>query len=259
MRARARLRSGLMTALLLAACGSSSPAHVDSPDGPAGGSGGSSQDAGASAPDVPPAPPSANHLVKVQIVGGGSVQSNPFGIACPAICNGTFATAKAVTLSATSFADWRFQGWSGACSGTGPCTVSVEADATVTASFERVAAGECAGLTPIDPGIPRIVSVPFDSTTPAGCLAGAVDGTGTLAVGSRVFDARTTGHVVFFAPDGSARSTHEYPGLLSLNPDQSGGFSAVAAESTQYGAYSLASDGSVLGHLAGVIPALGTG
>src|SRR5205085_6317953 len=61
------------------------------------------------------------------------------------------------------------------------------------------------------------------------------------------------------APDGSPRSTHQYPGLLSPGSEPSGGFSAVAAESTQYGAYSLASDGSLLGHVAGVIPALGTG
>jgi uncharacterized delta-60 repeat protein len=67
--------------------------------------------------------------------GSGSVTSSPSGIDCGATCSAPFA-ARPVTLNATPSAGSSFAGWSGACSGTGPCTLSMNADQTVTARFE---------------------------------------------------------------------------------------------------------------------------
>jgi Divergent InlB B-repeat domain len=72
----------------------------------------------------------------VNIVGTGSVTSNPVGINCPGTCSAGYANGAAVTLTA---AGTGFLGWSGGgCSGTGTCQVTLNADTTVTATFGGV-------------------------------------------------------------------------------------------------------------------------
>src|ERR1039457_2730490 len=67
--------------------------------------------------------------------GGGSISGNPPGISCGASCSSNFAQGAAVTLTAVPDFGSVFDGWSGACSGTGPCTLSVTAVKNVSASF----------------------------------------------------------------------------------------------------------------------------
>jgi uncharacterized repeat protein (TIGR02543 family) len=43
-----------------------------------------------------------------------------------------------VTLTALPTTGTAFAGWTGACSGTGSCTVIMDANKTVTASFKRL-------------------------------------------------------------------------------------------------------------------------
>ena len=74
-------------------------------------------------------------VLAVAIAGHGSVTSVPGGIACGADCSESYAIGTVVTLSATPAADSIFAGWSGACSGTGRCTVRLDAVKTVTATF----------------------------------------------------------------------------------------------------------------------------
>ncbi|HJR01551.1 MAG TPA: PASTA domain-containing protein, partial [Methylomirabilota bacterium] len=74
--------------------------------------------------------------------GSGSVSSSPAGIECGATCTHAFALGTQVTLSATAAAGSTFAGWSGACSGTGPCTLTMNADQSVTATF-RAASHAC--------------------------------------------------------------------------------------------------------------------
>jgi hypothetical protein len=66
---------------------------------------------------------------------GGTVTSVPAGIACGATCRATFAGGSAVTLTARATGGAVFAGWTGACSGTGPCTLALETDTTVVARF----------------------------------------------------------------------------------------------------------------------------
>jgi List-Bact-rpt repeat protein len=67
--------------------------------------------------------------------GSGTVTSSPTGINCGATCSASFANGTTVTLTATPTAGSVFAGWSGACSGSGSCTVAANVDTAVTATF----------------------------------------------------------------------------------------------------------------------------
>jgi hypothetical protein len=67
--------------------------------------------------------------------GNGAVTSNPAGVDCPTSCFGNFAPGTTVTLTAGPNATSNFTGWSGACSGTGACSVPMNAAASATATF----------------------------------------------------------------------------------------------------------------------------
>jgi hypothetical protein len=68
--------------------------------------------------------------------GSGTVASSPAGIDCGSSCSAAFAAGTAVTLSATPASGSTFGGWSGACTGTGSCAVTLDADRAVTATFD---------------------------------------------------------------------------------------------------------------------------
>jgi hypothetical protein len=67
--------------------------------------------------------------------GSGTVTSSPSGINCGSTCSYTFAYNTQVTLTASPTSPSTFGGWSGACSGTGTCTVTMDAAKSVTANF----------------------------------------------------------------------------------------------------------------------------
>jgi alpha-tubulin suppressor-like RCC1 family protein len=71
-------------------------------------------------------------------IGAGSVASSPAGISCGTTCTSQFTTGSSVTLTATPDSGSIFTGWSGACSGTGDCTVTMDATKNVTASFTPI-------------------------------------------------------------------------------------------------------------------------
>ena len=70
--------------------------------------------------------------------GAGSVTSTPAGIACGADCSETYTAGTVVTLTAKASRGSTFSGWSGACSGTGACTVTMNASKSVTATFTKL-------------------------------------------------------------------------------------------------------------------------
>ena len=80
--------------------------------------------------------------------GSGSVASSPAGITCGATCSAAYAHGTVVTLTATPAAGSTFTGWSGACSGTGTCQVTMTEARNVTATFGT--AVESPGEIPAD-------------------------------------------------------------------------------------------------------------
>lgn len=69
--------------------------------------------------------------------GAGTVTSAPAGIDCGATCSFTYDQGAKVTLTAAAAGGSDFTGWSGACTGTAACEVTLAAARTVTATFAR--------------------------------------------------------------------------------------------------------------------------
>jgi hypothetical protein len=80
------------------------------------------------------------HQLAVSKAGGGSgtVTSSPAGIDCGATCGAGFDHGATVTLTAAAASGSEFKGWSGACSGTGNCVVTMRGAKSVSANFEAV-------------------------------------------------------------------------------------------------------------------------
>ena len=67
--------------------------------------------------------------------GSGEVSSTPQGIACGTDCFHAYGVGTPVTLSAVASAGSVFVGWTGACSGTAGCVLTMDGVKGVTASF----------------------------------------------------------------------------------------------------------------------------
>src|SRR5439155_10702421 len=67
--------------------------------------------------------------------GSGKVTSNVSGIDCGGMCAAAFDGGTSVTLTALPDTGVTFTGWSGACTGTGTCTVTMDGAKSVTATF----------------------------------------------------------------------------------------------------------------------------
>src|SRR6267378_2434928 len=181
----------------------------------------------------PPPPPPGTHRLSVMLQGSGRVVSSPAGIDCGATCSSQFDGGTAVSLVATASAGWRFSGWSGDCSGGGQCAVTLAADMSVTAIFERIRFS--LAVRKSGPGTVRsspagidcgpTCAAPFDSGTTVALIAepdansrfagwtGGCTGSGdcNLSLGARkceascegLYDAGTTVSASATAPAGS--------------------------------------------------------
>ncbi len=67
--------------------------------------------------------------------GSGKVTSSPTGINCGSICSHDYADVTTVTLTATPKSWSTFKGWSGACSGSGSCRLTMKQARSARATF----------------------------------------------------------------------------------------------------------------------------
>lgn len=81
-------------------------------------------------------------VLTVSLVGTGAgvVSSSPAGINCGSDCVQPYPVGTTVTLTPLPNFGSTFTGWSGACSGTAPCTLTVNATATAIANFTLTSA-----------------------------------------------------------------------------------------------------------------------
>ena len=104
--------------------------------------------------------------------GGGTISSSPPGISCGQTCTASFNSGTTVTLTATPNSGNTFLGWSGACTGTGPCQVSLSGASTVSATFTQLVP-----LTVSEQGSGTVTSSPPGINCPQTCSAGFTSGT----------------------------------------------------------------------------------
>jgi uncharacterized repeat protein (TIGR02543 family) len=105
--------------------------------------------------------------------GGGTISSAPSGISCGATCTASFESGTTVTLTAAPDSTSTFTGWSGACTGTGTCTVTMGAAKSVTAAFTRIVFGLVVQATSGG----TVTSSPSGISCGATCFASYVTGT----------------------------------------------------------------------------------
>ncbi len=107
----------------------------------------------------------ARHALTVTKAGDGrgTVTSSPAGIDCGADCTEDYLEGTEVTLTASPAA--AFAGFDGACSGTKPCTVTIDRARSVTATFEDTSSGIPAPASPA--GSPGAVAPPAGAQPPA--------------------------------------------------------------------------------------------
>lgn len=84
------------------------------------------------------APVAPDRTLEVTVDGPGEVTSSPGGIDCPGDCTEAFPDGTPVTLTATAEPGALFVGWSGACTGTGSCLLTMSTDRSVTATFDTM-------------------------------------------------------------------------------------------------------------------------
>jgi hypothetical protein len=80
-----------------------------------------------------------DHPLVVSITGTGAVVSDKPGIRCPPVCSIAWESGSEIELTAEPLEGTIFRGWSGACSGTGTCSVTLDVPTSVAARFARMA------------------------------------------------------------------------------------------------------------------------
>ena len=103
--------------------------------------------------------------VTVSNPSSGTVVSSPPGINCAGSCVENFMAGTIVVLQANPAAGFQFTGWSGDCSGTGSCVVTMSAARNVTATFGSTFPLMVTGVTPVFGTV---------GSTPAGISCGGV-------------------------------------------------------------------------------------
>jgi uncharacterized repeat protein (TIGR02543 family) len=83
------------------------------------------------------APTANDYTLTVTTSGSGTVTSTDGFINCPGTCSHSYLVNSQVTLNATPASGWTFSGWSGACSGTGSCVVTMTQNLSVGATFTQ--------------------------------------------------------------------------------------------------------------------------
>src|SRR5258708_2826523 len=103
----------------------------------------------------------------VSVSGSGTVTSSPSGISCPGTCSKSFTYGTVVALTASASTGYSFSGWSGACSGTGACSVTMNGAQSVTATFTPILVTLIVNLS----GSGTVTSSPSGISCPGTCSA----------------------------------------------------------------------------------------
>ena len=108
----------------------------------------------------------SQNTLSVSVAGQGTVTSSDNGIACPAACSAGYQGGD-VSLTPHPAAGWRFTGWSGDCTGTANCSLSMSQSRSVSATFEPITFA----LNVVVAGSGTVDSTPPGIRCPVACAA----------------------------------------------------------------------------------------
>jgi Divergent InlB B-repeat domain/Beta-propeller repeat len=148
--------------------------------------------------------------LSVTIVGTGTVTSSPAGISCPGTCTAAFPLNTKVTLTETPGTNFIFSGWSGGCTGTGTCAITLTKDEAVTATFTPTQAK----LSVTVVGTGSVASTPAGISCPGTCSA-------SFQTGTKVTLTATPGTDFAFAGWTGGGCSGTAPCVITLTSDQS--------------------------------------
>jgi hypothetical protein len=114
------------------------------------------------------------HVLTVSLASAGAGSVAASGINCPGVCSDAYPQGTVVSLSATPSSGSVFAGWSGACSGTGACVVTMNSDQGVTATFAPAPAVTPPAVGPASAGSTGVP--PLGSVAPSSPCTLAVKG-----------------------------------------------------------------------------------
>jgi glucose/arabinose dehydrogenase len=104
-------------------------------------------------------------IVSKSGTGTGEVTSTPAGVDCGATCSAEFEEGKVVELKQEASPGSEFKEWSGACSGTGSCKVTMSEARSVGAKFEKLGGDTGGGGSKEGPvGDTSAATLAFDPT-----------------------------------------------------------------------------------------------
>ena len=119
----------------------------------------------------------ANYTLSVAVSPTGAGTTNP------TVGDHPYASGSIVAVTATPVAGYTFSSWSGACTGTGACSVTMDAAKSVTANFTVQSGSVVSAATPSNatPSVGQqvVVSINIDMSGVAGTALGSF--TGSLA------------------------------------------------------------------------------
>src|SRR3984885_4584166 len=175
----------------------------------------------------------SSYRLTVTLAGSGSGRVTGGGLSCSSSCSQNYPAGTKITLTGSAAARSSFAGWSGAgCSGTGTCTVTMNAARSLTATFAAN-------------------SPPAETLTIglAGTGWGSVTGSGIACPGtcSKTFAAGTVVTLTATAASGSRFSgwsgagcsaTGSCPLAMSSNQSVTATFGANTSSSVEPGSYS---------------------
>jgi len=143
-------------------------------------------------------------------LGSGTISSTPSGINCGSSCTASYASGATVTLTATAYAGSTFAGWSGGgCAGTGPCTVTMNAAKSVTATFAQIKYN--LSVSKAGTGSGTVTGFPGGLNCGPICSASYAGGTPVILTASWVYGSTFTGWSGNCSGTGSCTVTMDAP------------------------------------------------
>jgi Divergent InlB B-repeat domain len=118
----------------------------------------------------------SKNALSVSVAGQGSVTSSDSEINCPPACSASYQGGD-VSLTPHPAAGWRFVGWSGDCTGTANCSLSMNQTRSVSATFELIQHRLKVAVS----GSGTVDSSPSGINCPLDCLEDYAGGSVTLS------------------------------------------------------------------------------